>query len=377
MSKRIVFLISDTGGGHRASAQALVEALGRMAGDAVQCTVVDVLAAYARWPLRRAPGLYQPLVDHAPWLWRGLLRAGEAPGVWPAVTRLALAWQGAGLARLAADHPADLYVSIHPLLNHTPRAALRALHPEAAFATVVTDLDSAPPFWFDPQVDWLSASCPAVEAAALAAGLPAARVQVLGLPIRLGFAEAEPDRARARARLGMAARPTVLLLGGGSGIGHLDRLTAALAPRLAACGAQVGVICGHNQRLRARLAARRWPLPVHVLGYVEDMPAWMAAADLLITKAGPGTIAEALACRVPLLLHSFVPGQETGNIAYVEKNGVGRYCADPRRMAALAVEWLRPGNPALDGMRTRAAALARPRAAQTIAAALRAMIDSQ
>lgn len=111
-------------------------------------------------------------------------------------------------------------------------------------------------------------------------------------------------------------------------------------------------------------------LPVRIAGYVDDMPLWMAAADLLVTKAGPGTIAEALACGLPLVLSSFVPGQETGNVYYVEENGFGVYCPDPQQIAAVAADWLEPGNTVLPAMRARARDLARPQAALEIAQAL-------
>ncbi len=115
-------------------------------------------------------------------------------------------------------------------------------------------------------------------------------------------------------------------------------------------------------------------MPTRIAGYVDDMPLWMAAVDVLVTKAGPGTIAEALACGLPLVLSSFVPGQEMGNVSYVEENGVGVYRSEPNEIAALVGDWLEPGNPTLAAMRARAQALARPQAALEIAQALSRLI---
>ncbi|MFZ2359545.1 MAG: hypothetical protein WA040_09370, partial [Anaerolineae bacterium] len=203
--------MSDTGGGHRASADALAEALRLLHGDAIRCQVVDLLVSYGTWPLSRAPDYYQPLVDRRPGLWRALWWIGERRVLWQAVTKTAQLWQAQGLRRFAADYPADLYVSVHPLLNHAPRRALRRRYPQARFATVVTDLASAPLIWYDPAVDLLAASCPAVQQAASKAGVPAERVHLAGLPIRLEFSQARPDPSQARAALGLAQRPTVLL----------------------------------------------------------------------------------------------------------------------------------------------------------------------
>ena len=269
-----------------------------------------------------------------------------------------------------------MYVSVHPLLNHTPLWALRRRYPRARFATVVTDLASAPRAWYNPAVHWLSASCPQVQAAAVRAGVPAERVQLCGLPIRLDFGQIQIDAGQARAALGLAQRPTVLLLGGGEGMGALESIAAALAPVLAQRHGQLAVICGRNEALRSRLAGQHWPIPVRIAGYVDNMPLWLAAADCVVSKAGPGAIAEALACGLPLILSSFVPGQETGNVRYVEENGVGVYRSDPAQIAAVAAAWLEPGSSELAGRRARARELARPEAALEIASALSNLLEA-
>jgi len=60
-----------------------------------------------------------------------------------------------------------------------------------------------------------------------------------------------------------------------------------------------------------------------ILGYSHDVPRLMRAADLLVTKAGPGTLAEASIAEVPVVVYDFVPGQERGNLDYVRTNGIG------------------------------------------------------
>ena len=88
--------------------------------------------------------------------------------------------------------------------------------------------------------------------------------------------------------------------------------------------AQVVVICGRNAKLAARLSATKWPFHVYVKGFVSNMSDWMGAVDCCVTKAGPGTIAEALIRGVPLLLNGCVPCQEEGNIPFVLENKARR-----------------------------------------------------
>jgi 1,2-diacylglycerol 3-beta-galactosyltransferase len=130
---------------------------------------------------------------------------------------------------------------------------------------------------------------------------------------------------------------------------------------------QLVVIAGRNRALYKKLCATTWQIPVSVQGFVTNMPEWMRAADALITKAGPGTISEALAYGLPILLSGFLPGQETGNVTFVEQNGVGVLRKNPEHIARTLREWLTPGNDTLTRLARRAQALARPRAALDIA----------
>ena len=370
MAKRVLFLISDTGGGHRASANALGEAFQRLHGQAIHCEGVDLFAEYAYWPLNQVPRMYRPLTDRYGWLWRLLWQAGERPVVWSAAVAAVGTWHSNRFRRFLDDHPADLVLSVHPLLNHAPLREVRRRLPGIPFVTVVTDLATAHPVWYAPGVDLLCAPCPEVQQAALAAGVPADRVRLVGLPISLRFSEGRPDRAEARRLLGLADRPTVLIIGGGEGMGRVESIAHAVAAGLKSVNGQAVVICGRNASLQRRLSGSTWPAPVHVLGFVDNMPVWMSAADCLVTKAGPGTIAEALACGLPMVLSDFVPGQEEGNVRYVQDQGVGVFRADPAEIARVVLDWLRAGNSATAAMQEKARALARPRAALEIAGML-------
>lgn len=99
---------------------------------------------------------------------------------------------------------------------------------------------------------------------------------------------------------------------------------------------------------------------MHVKGFVTNMPDLMNACDVIITKAGPGTISEALICGLPLVLNAFVPCQEEGNIPFVTENEVGIFETDPMQAANAIKGWLASGQGALKKMAARARALGRP-----------------
>src|SRR5206468_12522505 len=120
---------------------------------------------------------------------------------------------------------------------------------------------------------------------------------------------------------------TVLVAGGGEGSGGLLDQVRALSERPQPW--QVIAVCGRNERLRRRLLGLRFETPTLVLGFVDDMPDLLRASVLAVGKAVPGAISDALATGVPLVLTSYLPGQERGNVRYVTEAGVGRYAPRP------------------------------------------------
>ena len=133
---------------------------------------------------------------------------------------------------------------------------------------------------------------------------------------------------------------------------------------------QLAVVTGRNQRLGARLAATAWRVPLRVYGFVDrarEMPRLMSAADLLVTKAGPGTIHEAFLAGLPLILSGAIPGQEEGNVRLAVDGGAGVWAPVPREAAALVARWLSAEDDTLARMAACSRGLARPHAAAAVA----------
>ena len=370
--------MSDTGGGHRASAHALQAAFAARFPGRFQVEIVDLWTDYTPWPIDQFPRLYSPIVARAPWLWKLLWAVSENQRALSAALRLVFMLCRNDMRKVLQAHRPHLIISVHPLIQHL---FLRLLEEERAripFVTVVTDLASFHRGWFHAQAQRCFVASEAAAAAARSHGLQPRRIRLLGLPVRSAFAELLPDRAAARAKLGLAdAAFTALLVGGGEGMGPVAEIAHAVARRLAAAGtdAQLVVICGRNDRLRRALQQADWPLPVHVYGFVEDMQEWMTAGDCIITKAGPGTIAEAMICGLPILLSGFVPGQEEGNVPFVVENGVGAYCDAPDGIAAIVSGWSSSGE--MDRIADRARSLGRPQAANDIVDEIAGLLDAE
>ena len=370
--------MSDTGGGHRASAHALQAAFAARFPGRFQVEIVDLWTDYTPWPIDQFPRLYSPIVARAPWFWKLLWAVFENERALSVALRLVFPLCRSDMRKVLQAHRPHLIISVHPLMQHLFLRLLEVERARIPFVTVVTDLASFHRGWFHAQAQRCFVASEAAAAAARSHGLQPRRIRLLGLPVRSAFAELLPDRAAARAKLGLAdAAFTALLVGGGEGMGPVAAIAHAVARRLAAAGtdAQLVVICGRNDRLRRSLQQADWPLPVHVYGFVEDMQEWMTAGDCIITKAGPGTIAEALICGLPILLSGFVPGQEEGNVPFVVENGVGAYCDAPDGIAAIVSGWSSSGE--MDRIAARARSLGRPQAANDIVDEIAGLLDAE
>lgn len=368
MTTRILILMSDTGGGHRASAEALRDAFAVRYGDAFAVEIVDLWRKYAPWPLDQVPKTYRFLTDDIPWFYAGAFRLGEHRAFTRVLLRAVAVWVDGRVMQALHTYRPDLIISVHPLLQEIPLSIMARHGMRLPWVTVVTDLASIHPTWFTPAATLCFVPTPAAYEQALRAGLRSDQVRVSGLPIRRAFAQPPQPKEALRHALGLEPQqPAVLLMGGGEGMGPLRAIAEAIAGQLAAYGrGQLVVICGRNSRLQAELAGLAWPAPVRICGFVDNMADWMAACDCLVTKAGPGTIAEAMASGLPLVLTSFIPGQETGNVTYVVENGIGVYAPQPHQVADVVGRWLGPEQAELAKRADRARQLAQPHAASYI-----------
>ena len=234
--------------------------------------------------------------------------------------------------------------------------------------TVVTDLVDVHRGWAAPGADVVVVPTPEAERAATRWGVARDRLLLLGLPVDLRFRPAVPgEQAAIRRRLGLdEQRRTVLVAGGGEGSGGLLNQVRTLSERPHPW--QVIAVCGRNERVRRRLLRLRFETPTLVLGFVDDMPDLLRAADLAGGKAGPGAVAEALTTGIPLVATSYLPGQEQGNVRFVTEADVGRYAPRTDRLLTAVSELLSSDAETYRLMQERAAALMRPRAALDIAA---------
>ncbi|HEY2639610.1 MAG TPA: glycosyltransferase [Streptosporangiaceae bacterium] len=374
----LLFLIGDTGGGHRSAAAAVAQALTRAYPGQFAPLICDPLRgpdAPAR--LRWLVGLYGPNIRLAPWLWGVLWRSSGSPRALGRLRRTLLSPTYGSVARAVAASEPAMIVAFHPM---TADPAVRARDQGSSgqpVVTVVTDLITTHLSWRDAAVDRIIVPSAAIADRCQQDGMPAGRFTEIGLPVAAEFCQPPatgPERRALQASLGLRGRFLVLVTGGAEGSGGLHRRAAAILRHVE--NVDVAVICGRNQAVRRRLnrLAARTDGRLTVCGFVDNMADWLRCADVVVGKAGPGTIAEAACCAAPLVLTSYVPGQEAGNAEFVVEAGAGIHAPRTRQLAA-EIGRLRDDRATLAAMRAASGRLGRPEAAADIARLLAAIVD--
>lgn len=364
MSKRVLIISTSAGTGHVKAGEALVKAF---ALDPRVERVAHEDALHFSNKLFRdfySKG-YTAMIRSAPTFFGWAYRSSDEPWKTDSV-RLRLdrlnTWP---LVRLIREFDPHITLCTHfmpaGIISHLIEAhALRT-----RLAVVVTD--------FDCHAMWLARSFHryfvAIEEARAhleALGLPGDRITISGIPIDGAFS-LRIDRAQARVRHGLhPEKPTVLLSAGALGFGPAEDIVAQL--KGLRHDIQAVVVCGRAEPLRERVQAliADEPTRFRVLGYTEQMPELMQMADLFIGKPGGMTTAEALACGLPMVIFSPIPGQEERNSDHLLEEGAAIKCNDlttiPYKIDLLLDEPAR-----LHAMRQNALRIARPDAAYTIA----------
>jgi 1,2-diacylglycerol 3-beta-galactosyltransferase len=325
LTKRVLFLISDTGGGHRAGAQAIGAALDEIDGSTRFEWRIDDIATHCTFPLSKLGPAYSAALRYAPPIYGALYHATNGRRRYRTLVRFCEPLYRERLRDVFQQYQPDAIVSVHPLLNHAAlRARADAGMTDVPIVTVVTDLGRVHEGWLLPEADLTVVPAREVYARAIERGVPAERLKLIGHPIHPRFEDVSATKAEVRKKLGLPLDATVaLLMAGGEGGGKLLPTTLGLAK--AGLDFHLVVVTGRNAALKQKLEelAPALATPMTVLGFRNDVPELMRAADLLVTKAGPGTIAEASVAEVPVVVYDYVPGQERGNLDYVRTNGIG------------------------------------------------------
>jgi 1,2-diacylglycerol 3-beta-galactosyltransferase len=345
--KRIEFGFFDAGGGHRAAATALEMAI-RAEGRLWETRLVnlqellDPLDILKKYFGLRIQDFYNSMLRNG-WTFGSaqllkLLQLVIRGYHRPAVRLMETYWREA---------KPDMLISFVPHFNRAMYESFSHVFPEQPFVTILTDLADYPPhFWIErnQRQYFICGSERAVEQAR-AMGHPDDRIfRASGMIVHPRFYEAPvADRMAERQRLGLERNlPTGLVLFGG----HGSKAMLETAERIESSDLNVQMIyiCGKNEKLAAALRARTSRLPRFVEGFTTRVNYYMQLADFFVGKPGPGSVSEALAMQLPVIVecNAWTLPQERYNAAWIMEKEVGVVLRNFRRVERAAEQMIEP-----------------------------------
>jgi len=371
--KRIVLLYNNAGGGHKSAALAIAQGIREVAGGKFDISLANAFDRLP-FPFDTAEKDYPRLVNYGRPFYSFTFKATNGRRRVVALRKAFEPITDEMAASIVSEHPADLYISCHPVYNQYMPEKIREMGSPAKYMNVVTDLVTGHLFHYSPKVELCIVPTEGSREKAIEALVPPEKILVCGQPVWPDFQRRMGNREETRQALGLSNDlPVVLLMGGGEGMGRIGITAREIA--FSGLPIQLVIVCGKNTSLKRdlefinpRVAAMR------VLGFVNTMPELMGAADILVTKAGPGTICEGFIAGLPILLFDAVPGQEEGNVDYVVDNGAGAWCPNPFLVTRQLKHWL-ADEAVMAQMKAAALRLARPNSTIDIAKAAIALIS--
>lgn len=343
--KRLDFMFFDAGGGHRSAANALKAVIEQQARPwEIRLVnlqeILDPLDIFRKYTGIRMQDVYNVMLQKG---WT--LGSAQMTVLMHGLIRLYHGGQVRLLQEFWKQGERDLVVSLIPNFNR----ALRESLPFIPLVTILTDLADYPPhFWIERQDQYLICGTEKAVEQARALGHPAEHVfRTSGMILRPSFYQPiTVDRAAERRKLGLDPDlPTGLVLFGGQGSSVMPEIARSVSAARE-FNLQLIFICGRNQKLADRLRAMPTKFPKFVEGFTAEIPYYMALSDFFIGKPGPGSISEAIAMRLPVVVerNAWTLPQERFNTEWIRAKQVGVVLPSFRAIDSGLRELLDPGN---------------------------------
>ncbi|HML35177.1 MGDG synthase family glycosyltransferase [Sporomusa sphaeroides] len=329
MKKNILIVSASFGAGHDQAAKAIQETLTAQAW-VQKAAVVDFFGAKSSRFSSLVKKTYLQMLQHYPDFYDFLYHFVQLPHSALMAQNVSARYLKRHLRMLLAIHQPDLLVFTHPFPCGAAAYLRRTGGLNVPIVAQLTDF-SVHRLWVYDEVDEYCLATETMQQELLTHGIPPSRLTVTGIPIAAKFGN-KLNPAIIKAELGLnPSFPVLLIMGGGLGLGAIPEIVRELAKL--SLPVNLVIPAGHNQRLAEEIAALQVRHPTIVLPYTDRIPELMAAADLLITKPGGLTCAEAMAMELPMVFFRPLPGQEEDNALYLVGQGAARWVHNRQPLA--------------------------------------------
>jgi processive 1,2-diacylglycerol beta-glucosyltransferase len=367
---KTLIVYAKAGAGHRRAAEAVFAAFKRR-GEEKDVVLIDCLDYTNPWFKNFYPSVYIFLVRFLPSVWAAIYYVLENRVIYSLVKRLRRLTNYLTSKRfvefLKKERP-RVVISTQFFASEVVAALKRKKEIDSTLISVVTDF-GAHTFWESEDVDIFVVASEDTKKDLILRNIPEEKIRILGIPVEPPLKEFNKTQLRKE----IAVREglfTVLIMGGGFGVGPIKELVFSLESLSDEVRdkVQLIVVCSRNKKLYGEMKniASKLKIGSKILGFVPDLYKMMAASDIIISKSGGLTTSESLAQGLPMIIISPIPGQESKNCELLVKNGAA-IRINRAAEAKEVIEELIKRPEKLDKMRHQALDLGRPNSADDIA----------
>ena len=367
--KRFLILTSDSGFGHRSAAVSVSKALDHLYGDRqVNLVVNPILEANSPSLMKPIEMNYDKGIKNIPNLWKIGYEFSDSRQVSELMENAlkVLLQQSIG-EKVDSFLPHGILIT-NPMFNAPAGKVRKKYNPDIPLYSTVTDLADVHSLWFAPGPDLFFIASDWVRVKARENRVPLRKLHISGIPVNPNFALNKASKCEMRLRFGLDPDVRTILFVGSVRVEHILENLHALDKQEQQF--QVVVVTGGNEDLHRELQIHEFEFPIKILGFVDNMPDWMMASDLLVTKAGGLILSEGLAAGLPILLVDFLPGQEEGNVRYVTSHQAGAHVMNVGEFKTMIDFWLKDDAVQLERTAASSKLIGRPDAAFVVASRL-------
>jgi UDP-N-acetylglucosamine:LPS N-acetylglucosamine transferase len=319
-----------TGHGHKSICEAICEQLDKH--EDVEYQVIDGFALIGKAGIS-ASKMYGPITQNAKTIYDWFFQMSNRSTYNPMEELTAAMIFQRFMRKLRAFAP-DLILTVHPFFNGSVLTLLGRYKLPVPFVGLQADIINIHRSWCDPRTTLTI--CPTAEAFETSVkmhGMPPEKLEIIGFPTRARFCDAARETVHPEYQPGRPLK--CLLMSGGEGTGNLKSFALQLLQNV---DCTLDIVTGRNAKVKKALEACLLPKykgRVVVHGFVDAMQDLMAQTDLVIARASPNTLMEAVVMNVPILITGSLPGQEADNPAVMTTHNLAALCENPESASAI------------------------------------------
>jgi len=319
---KVLILTADAGFGHRSAAIAIQEAIKIRYSQDIYSEIFNPMDdKHVPNFLRETQSDYDKWVREVPELYRFGYQVSDGAIPSTIMESILTVLMFEALRTVIDNFSPNLIVTTYPLYQAPLNAVLAVNNLSIPIMTVLTDITSLHRIWFNPDVDLFVVPNSYVEEMAINYGIQAQKIVNYGIPVHPRISLIKQNKNQLRQELGWKLDQITILAVGSRRVEHFNEMLDIL--NHSGFQIQLVIIAGKDEELFTHLQKLEWHQKAIIYEFVEEMPKFLKAADIILCKAGGLIVTESLASGLPLLLIDVIPGQETGNAEFVVENGAG------------------------------------------------------